>query len=939
MPAGTDPTSDGEFAGGSFTLSDGDGLSTLVSVSIGGHQIAIGDLGQSGTPAQVAANTITTDSGVMRITGYDPATGVVSYTYELTSAQDHSAGPIADAIPITVSAGTQSSAPATVSIVVDDDAPLAQDDVAQTQAEPVNLIVVLDTSSSMSIIDPGQSASRIVLAQDAVKGLIDAYGTALNQVLLVTFDNQGTVWHAVPDGNGSFTFEKWGVSSDPASASGDALSATPTISPNGLPAASQLWMSGNAVQAAMNNVPQHTGTDYDDALSAVKAALGSAPTSPGGYKTYAYFISDGQPAGSIGVDGPNSPYAVNSAEQSAWRDFIDSPSLNVQEVYSVGIGSASTTSLATVAWSSTAAGNDGTVVLLNNPGDLAGTLVNLATSGNVVTASAAAGNDVPGADGWGVQSILTQVVYDPDGAGGVAATTYTFGAGTASQTIDLGSGRGTLVMQNSGAYTYSPATSNVDNTPFFVTYTVRDGDGSVASARLWINGIVNGTAAPAVAADRIAENLAASRSTAAKTPGGEFTAGGPQTIGFGGIASNELNRILTVDRSLFSVSGQPANVAAVTVLAYLAGVGAANGDGVDTYTVNLQQGETLALSHDLTPTDISLEYRLGTSGGWTTLADAASFTAATDGAYQVRVSNLDDNGAATGGSDPENYNLTIAIDFSNAVAAAQAPDSGTNFVAAVGQDGSAGNVLTVTSQSGGSLAGTAGDDVLVGASGNDVLHGNDGNDVLIGGAGNDTLDGGGGNDTAYYGDAAGGVTVDLAATGPQDTGGAGTDTLTSVENVTGSGFADHLTGNGLANILIGGSGNDILVGAGGNDVLKGSIGNDQLAGGAGADQFVLAKADVGNGGDLILDFNASEGDALNLADVFAGTGGASLNFEQLLGQGFVSLDSSTAVAGVGTPAADTVVRVDLDGGAGAVFQPTVVTTLMDAHLNPQDVQV
>ena len=52
------------------------------------------------------------------------------------------------------------------------------------------------------------------------------------------------------------------------------------------------------------------------------------------------------------------------------------------------------------------------------------------------------------------------------------------------------------------------------------------------------------------------------------------------------------------------------------------------------------------------------------------------------------------------------------------------------------------------------------------------------------------------------------MTVDLSNTGAQSTGGAGTDTILTVENVTGSAQNDTLTGNGSANSLNGGAGNN-----------------------------------------------------------------------------------------------------------------------------------
>ncbi|MBL6606058.1 MAG: hypothetical protein ISQ23_05915 [Alphaproteobacteria bacterium] len=61
------------------------------------------------------------------------------------------------------------------------------------------------------------------------------------------------------------------------------------------------------------------------------------------------------------------------------------------------------------------------------------------------------------------------------------------------------------------------------------------------------------------------------------------------------------------------------------------------------------------------------------------------------------------------------------------------------------------------------------------------------------------------------------------------------DKLTSIENITGSGFVDVLIGDGSANTLNGEAGDDYLNGGTGDDTLEGGTGNDTLNGGAGAD--------------------------------------------------------------------------------------------------------
>ena len=131
-------------------------------------------------------------------------------------------------------------------------------------------------------------------------------------------------------------------------------------------------------------------------------------------------------------------------------------------------------------------------------------------------------------------------------------------------------------------------------------------------------------------------------------------------------------------------------------------------------------------------------------------------------------------------------------------------------------------------------------DLLTGTAGADVLNGGAGNDVLIGGLGADTLSGGADIDTADYSTGNGGVTVNLA-TGVGSGGHAQGDTLSGIENLTGSIYADNLNGDSGANVLDGGNGNDYLAGGGGNDTLYGGNGNDTLDGGSGRDTVVGGK--------------------------------------------------------------------------------------------------
>ena len=123
------------------------------------------------------------------------------------------------------------------------------------------------------------------------------------------------------------------------------------------------------------------------------------------------------------------------------------------------------------------------------------------------------------------------------------------------------------------------------------------------------------------------------------------------------------------------------------------------------------------------------------------------------------------------------------------------------------------------------MSGGAGDDLLI-ATGT-------GGDYMLGGAGNDTIKGGPGDDEAQYWYAPTGVKVDLAVTTPQDTGGAGIDTITDVEGLSGSEHDDVLKGTAANESFLGQGGDDVLEGRGGPDSLYGGDGADVLRNGAG----------------------------------------------------------------------------------------------------------
>jgi len=141
----------------------------------------------------------------------------------------------------------------------------------------------------------------------------------------------------------------------------------------------------------------------------------------------------------------------------------------------------------------------------------------------------------------------------------------------------------------------------------------------------------------------------------------------------------------------------------------------------------------------------------------------------------------------------------------------------------------------------------------------DELLGSSANDTLAGGAGDDTLDGGGGSDTVDYSAAkrADGTPLQATDTGvqvalrfqadddteemaPGDTD-AGTDELTSIQNIVGTFASDNLVGGANPNILTGGGGADTLDGRGDDDTLYADD-LDSIDGGGGEDTAIFTAA-------------------------------------------------------------------------------------------------
>lgn len=191
------------------------------------------------------------------------------------------------------------------------------------------------------------------------------------------------------------------------------------------------------------------------------------------------------------------------------------------------------------------------------------------------------------------------------------------------------------------------------------------------------------------------------------------------------------------------------------------------------------------------------------------------------------------------------------------------------------------------------LTGSAYDDTLSGNSAANTIDGGLGNDRIFADAGNDTLNGNTGIDTLDFANIAAAITVNLATTSGQATGGAGTDTYTNFENVSGTSMADTITGNTLANIL------------------NGRGGADTLTGGTGADTFFFDTSGLGNV-DTVTDFATAQGDKLDISNLL-------FSFDPLQNL----LDDYVSFA---TSGSNSIMSVDRDG-TGSVYSSQAVASL------------
>ncbi|ACT47693.1 retention module-containing protein [Methylotenera mobilis] len=879
-----------------YTLTDADGstASTTLTINTNGNPSAVADSAtvyesglSTGTQAGVLATTasgnllvndagVSTTTTISSINGVTPTSGTITvtsatgtlvvnantgaYTYTLNAATTEGVNdkPTFNYVLTDSVTGQSTNANLTVNIV--DDAPvggnITQTLQAASAALTYNVVIVLDRSGSMAQDANGlwsnqsgydASTNRMEIAKEAIAQLIARYdGLGNVNVKFVTF-------------------------------SSDAVESE--------------WYIDNVTGAVryVDNVQAGGGTQYSTALNETMSGF----TQPVADKTLFYFITDGQ---------PNSGYEVDATLQTQWQNFV---AANGNISFGIGIGTASLSSLTPIAYPNVDADGNGTedyAIRVDNPADLADTLLSTVDGGVVVgnmsvLSGSGSSGFLLGADGGRLNSVV------------VDGVTYTYSAsGPSSMTISTNKGGELTVNFLTGEYSYHLLLNRtVQNEQESFLVTAVDGDGDTKTINLNINldyvanldpnadtiltNVVTGTPISVSAAALLHnDSLRGTGSITSTQNAVNGSVSGTSTVQFTANAvaaktiqvvteasfdstsqtqnSTRENAVDLTDRSKFGtvVSGTPtwavdvAGGSSIVFSGLLDNSGSGTRD-VDYVKVKMYAGERVFIDVDNQTQGVNafVEYfdangvlqtfTVGTTGTGTSLAPNGYFTAPESGEYFIRMQTV--------GTTDTSYNLVLTLtDIVGPMT-----ENG-SFEYTVTENGVASSAsATVYNVVGNTITGGDGDEILLGGNTNDTLIGGGGNDVLIGGAGNDTL---------------------LGGTG-----------------------ADRLEG---------GSGNDILNGGTGNDILIGGTGNDTLTGGLGADVFKWSLADAGATGtpatDVITDFDTTaNSDKLDLRDLLQGEIGSGVG---------ANLENYLHFEKVGT---DTVVHISSNGSFNNGYNP------------------
>ncbi|WP_413614989.1 Ig-like domain-containing protein [Halomonas cupida] len=430
---GSDADSGSEQLDGSFNVGPAD---SLRSMTVGGTTLTIAQLLESAeSPIEIAGR-----HGILTITGYDASSGTLSYQYELTSTVNHARGDVSEvfAIGVTDVDGDTTAKAGRLAFEIIDDTPRPVDDADSVSEGDERAINGSVSDNDVAGADGAEAAVTGVGTDEAAttagnvgEAITGAYGTlTLNAdgSYRYVLDNSNLEVNALQKGEAltdTFTYQT-------TDADGDAVVATLRITIDGVNDAPEATTETVTVPEDGAATGQVSGTDVEG-------------------DDLAYRLDDGPKHGSVVVNEDG------SFRYTPDQNFTGEDSFTV--VVDDGHGGTTTVTVPI------------TVTPVNDAPS---------TADDHKTAT----EDTPlvvDADS-GVLANDSDIDGDAMSVTGFTIDGHTYSAGDAA-VID---GVGTLTLNADGSYRFVPA-ENYNGPVPVITYTVSDGHGGEATARLTLD--------------------------------------------------------------------------------------------------------------------------------------------------------------------------------------------------------------------------------------------------------------------------------------------------------------------------------------------------------------------------------------------------------------------------------------------------------------------
>uniref|UniRef100_UPI000B546CA7 VCBS domain-containing protein n=1 Tax=Cobetia sp. QF-1 TaxID=1969833 RepID=UPI000B546CA7 len=455
-------TTDSTTVTGTVTVTDVDSDSVSLVLTEPATTITSGGsaVTWSGNGTQLLTATDSDGNEVATVTIDDSG----AYTFTLSQAVDHSENGedvLSLDFGVLATDAEGASSTATLTIGIEDDAPLAVDPTSYSLAfVDTNLSLVLDISGSMATIDTTTGETRLDSAIDSLKTLIEAYDQYGEvRVNLVAFSTTAV------------RLEGWATADE-------ALSALETLRNR-----------------------QGGVTNYDAALAQMMDNFNQPGALTNG-QYVSYFVSDGTPYGSDGNTNTltnafsNSALSINNpdtgiggAEEAIWTSFL---SENGVKSYAIGLGTASTDNLDPIAYDGVTGENIGGVVFdgFAQIDEYIANTVTQSVQGGVAGSSVLDG-EIGLADGGYLSELVVDGVtysFDPEsGEVQAAAGDWSFDASTLQLTVATDLGGSLEFSFQDGSFNYAAPAGLTQTEQERFDFTVADGDGDSESSYFLID--------------------------------------------------------------------------------------------------------------------------------------------------------------------------------------------------------------------------------------------------------------------------------------------------------------------------------------------------------------------------------------------------------------------------------------------------------------------